>query len=390
MLITEKIKINPNKLLERNLKNLINAKRFIYNFMVNLYNKEKLNPRECRSSYRKMLKENKIINKNGNIIDLRFKEVLDNTPSQIEDMCSEDLKRAIKSHRKQKLLKFKSKRYSRKSFTIHRKNDNNFRFSNGLLKIVKINIPIKLYMDKFKYYTGEEKIKRITISNNTYGWYISISYELGYNPYKLEKTKKKIGIDWGIKAFATDSNGKTFTFKKRKKLVNYQEYSRLYKRLKELQKISSKKRLANETWYLSKKYEQLKTKITHIYERLANIRRNFLHYVSKYYIKNYDHIAIENLKPSNMNKNHKLARMINEGMFYTWKTLLSYKTRLYDKVLLIVNPRGTSQTCNECGTIKKGKTKLKLSQRIFKCHNCGMKLDRDHNAAINILNLSIA
>jgi putative transposase len=247
MLITEKIKINPNKLLERNLKNLINAKRFIYNFMVNLYNKEKLNPRECRSSYRKMLKENKIINKNGNIIDLRFKEVLDNTPSQIEDMCSEDLKRAIKSYRKEKLLKFKSKRYSRKSFTIHRKNDNNFRFSNGLLKIVKINIPIKLYMDKFKYYTGEEKIKRITISNNTYGWYISISYELGYNPYKLEKTKKKIGIDWGIKAFATDSNGKTFTFKKRKKLVNYQEYSRLYKRLKELQKISSKKRLANET-----------------------------------------------------------------------------------------------------------------------------------------------
>jgi len=389
LLITEKIKIKPNKTLERTFKNLVDVKRFIYNFMVNLYNTKKPSFRDCRNIYRKSLKGNNILNRNNEIIDERFRAMLLEAPSQIEDICSEDLKRSIKSYRKDKLLKFKSKRYSRKSFTIHRKNDSNFKFNDGLLKVVKINDPIKLSMDKFKHYTGNEKIKRITISNNTYGWYISISYELPYNPYKMEKTNKKIGIDWGIKSFTTDSNGKTFTFKKRKKLVNYQEYSRLYERLKQLQKIQSKKRINNDTWVSSNKYEKLKNKITHIYEKLANIRKNFLHYVSKYYIKNYDHIAIEDLKPSNMNKNHRLARMINESMFYTWKVLLSYKSVLYDKVLLIVNPKDTSQTCNECGSIRKGKNKLKLSQRVFKCNDCGLEINRDYNAAINILNLSL-
>jgi len=390
LLITEKIKIRPNKELRRRLYQLVDGKRFIYNYMVNLVNHDKLKPYNAESVYRKLLKENKILNKDGEVIDPRFHKLLDSLPSQIEDMCCDDIKRALKSKRKKKLLEYKSKRYARKSFTIHRKSDSTFKFNDSLLKVVKIDIPIKLYMDKFKYYTGNEKIKRITISNNTYGWYISISYELSHNPYKMEKTNKKIGIDWGIKSFSTDSNGKTFTFKKRKKLVNYKEYERLYNKLKQLQKIQSKKRLNNDKWYLSRKYESLKTKITHIYEKLANIRRNFLHYISKYYVRNYDHIAIEDLKPSNMNKNHRLARMINEAMFYTWKVFLQYKCALHDKVLLIVNPRDTSQTCNQCGTVLKGKNKLKLSNRVFKCNKCALEINRDHNAAINILNLSLA
>jgi len=390
LLITEKIKIRPNKELRRRLHHLVDGKRFIYNYMVNLVNHDKISSISARNTYRKLLKENKVLNKDGDVIDPKFHDLLSSIPSQIEDICVDDIKRALKSKRKKKLLEYKSKRNSRRSFTIHRKNDSNFKFNDGLLKVVKMDTPIKLYMNKFKHYTGKEQIKRITISNNTYGWYISISYELDYNPYKMKKTNKKIGIDWGIKSFATDSSGKIFTFKKRKKLVNYEEYERLYNKLKHLQKIQSKKRLNNDTWYLSRKYESLKTKITHIYEKLANIRRNFLHYVSKYYIKNYDHIAIEDLKPSNMNKNHKLARMINEAMFYTWKVFLSYKSELYDKVLLIVNPRDTSQTCSQCGTVLKGKNKLKLSNRIFKCNSCNLKINRDHNAAINILNLSLA
>ena len=389
MLITEKIKIKPNKELRKRLYQLVDGKRFIYNYMVNLVNHDKLSPYDAESKYRKSLKENEILNKDGNIIDSEFHELLDSLPSQIEDMCADDIKRALKSKHKEKLLKYKSKRNSRKSFTIHRKGNSTFKYNNELLKIVKIDNLIKLLMNKFKFYTGNEKIKRITISNNTYGWYISISYELDYNPYKMEKTNKKIGIDWGIKSFNTDSNGKTFTFKKRKKLVNYKKYKKLYDRLEQLQKIQSKKRLKNNKWFLSKKYELLKTKIIHIYEKLSNIRRNFLHYVSKYYVKKYDHIAIEDLKPSNMNKNHKLARMINESMFYTWKMFLKYKSTLYNKVLLIVNPKNTSQTCSSCGTIFKGKNKLKLSQRIFKCINCGLKINRDHNAAINVLNLSL-
>ena len=100
---------------------------------------------------------------------------------------------------------------------------------------------------------------------------------------------------------------------------------------------------------------------------------------------NYQSISIEDLKPSNMLKNHKLARVIAEGMFYTWKILLKYKSEWYGRDFFLKNPRNTSQTCSCCGTILS--SKMKLSQGIFICENplCSLSIDRDYNAAINIL-----
>jgi putative transposase len=100
----------------------------------------------------------------------------------------------------------------------------------------------------------------------------------------------------------------------------------------------------------------------------------------------YGTIVIEDLKPRNLLKNHKLARVISEGMFYTWKVLLQYKSKFYGRELIIINPTNTSQTCNVCGT--KLSKKLKLNQRIFKCSKCNHEEDRDINAAKNILKLA--
>jgi len=132
----------------------------------------------------------------------------------------------------------------------------------------------------------------------------------------------------------------------------------------------------------------LRIKIAYVFEKLANIRRNFLHHVSKYYLTNYDRVVIEDLKPSNMLKNHKLARSIAENMFYTWKVMLQYKSLWYGKELIIINPRNTSQTCSACGNIKQNEEKLMLNEKIYKCNSCGLELDRDYNAALNILSLA--
>ena len=74
-------------------------------------------------------------------------------------------------------------------------------------------------------------------------------------------------------------------------------------------------------------------------------------------------------------------------MYYTWKTILSYKARLYDKTVNLVNPINTSQICSTCGT--KLKTKLILNERIFKCNKCNLEINRDYNSALNILKLGL-
>ena len=106
--------------------------------------------------------------------------------------------------------------------------------------------------------------------------------------------------------------------------------------------------------------------------------------MSKYYVVNYDNIVIEDLKPMNMLKNHKLARVISQSMFYTWKVMLTYKCNFYGKMLHLVDPKHTSQTCSCCGN--QLQSKLSLSNRLFKCEDCDLEIDRDLNAAINILN----
>ena len=113
-----------------------------------------------------------------------------------------------------------------------------------------------------------------------------------------------------------------------------------------------------------------------------------LHKATTFIVQNYNLIKIEDLRSSNMMRNHSLARRIAEASFYKFKTMLIYKTEQLrieygrNVAIELVNPRNTSQTCSSCGT--KTEVKLKLSDRVFTCTECGMSKDRDLNAAINI------
>jgi len=117
-------------------------------------------------------------------------------------------------------------------------------------------------------------------------------------------------------------------------------------------------------------------------EKIANQRNNYLHMLTKTLVEQYDMIKIEDLKAKNLMKNHKLARAIANQSWRKLRSQLEYKCTWYGKQLVIVNPRKTSQICSNCG-YNDGKHGLDI--REWTCPNCGTILDRDINAAKNIL-----
>ena len=176
-----------------------------------------------------------------------------------------------------------------------------------------------------------------------------------------------------MKTLLTLSDGTTFTAP---------SYSKIDRQIRKAQRSVSRKKLG------STNRERAKIKLLRKTSHKINMIEDTLHKATTFIVQNYNSIKIEDLKSSNMMKNHSLARRIAEASFYKFKTMLIYKVEQLqieygrNVAIELVNPRNTSQTCSSCGI--KAEVKLKLSDRIFTCTGCGMSKDRDLNAAINI------
>ena len=214
------------------------------------------------------------------------------------------------------------------------------------------------------------KIKTLTIHRSSTGkWYACFSCEV--EPECLPENTQQVGIDVGLKAFATLSD--------RTEIENPRFFRQEEKALAKVQRKHSK--LAEG----SPERRKHRKAVARVHERIAWRRENFTHQQSRKIVNSYGFICVEDLQVNRMIHNHCLAKSIADASWSAFFAQLSAKAEEAGRRFVKVNPAYTSQTCSTCGHRKK----MPLSERIFDCPCCHAHLDRDLNAARNILALGL-
>ncbi len=196
-----------------------------------------------------------------------------------------------------------------------------------------------------------------------------LSFVVEIQPQILPESRNSVGIDLGIKTFATFSNAK--------KVDAPKPLKKRIKKYRQLSQSLSKKSLG------SKRYEKARLRIAKFHSKLKDTRTDFLHKLSTEIIRENQTIILEDLNVSGMVKNRKLSRAISDLGWRQFRTLLEGKAEKYGRDLRVISRwEATTQMCS-CCRFRVGK--LDLSVREWECLSCGAKHDRDENAAINIL-----
>lgn len=232
--------------------------------------------------------------------------------------------------------------------------------------------------------TGETRIGTVTVfKDNLDRYFVSMQLASDKAFVKMpEKNGKQVGIDLNTDNFLTASDGQV--------VDNPKYYRKITGKLAKAQrKLSRKARRAKSegrSLKESQNYQKQRNLVAKIQSKVFYQRKNFLNNLSTTLIKNHDLVVAEELRSSNLLKNHALAMSISDVGWRTFLQMLSYKANLYDKRFITINPRNTTQTCSTCGHVMSGDNKLTLSDRQWDCPECKTHHIRDHNAAINILN----
>jgi putative transposase len=349
-----KFRIYPNGEQEVLMAKHFGACRFVFNHYLN----------KRKESY---LEDKKSLNYYDNANDLtQFKK--DENYIWLKEINSQSLQSSLRNldtaygkfFRKQtKFPRFKSK-YDRQSFKIPQF----VKLENNELILPKFKGGIKINLHR----EINGKIIFATISKSTTGkYYVSLTCEVQYQPY--EKTNSKVGIDTGIKDLAILSDGTTYK--------NIRSLKTNLKKLKYNQRQLSKKVKGSSS------RNKQKQKLAIIYEKITNVRKDYLHKVSTEIVKSHDIISVEDLAVKNIMKNHKLAQAMSDVSLGSFYSMLEYKCEWNDKQFVKIDRFfPSSKTCSECGWINGD---LTLNIREWECSSCGEKHHRDFNASKNIL-----
>ena len=352
MIISHKIRIYPNREQEQFLKKSCGVARFAYNWGL----------AEWQNQYKNGGKPNhlKLKKQFNGIKQVEFPFVY-----EVSKCCSEtafaNLGKAYKNFfdRRAKYPRFKKKGIH-DSFGL---NNLNFHVEGKHIKLAKMS-PMRM-AEPLRF---DGKIMSCTVSRVADKWYISIAVEVKKD-LTLPKTCKCVGVDLGVKDIAITSDGCKFS--------NPRWIQKSEKKLKRLNREMARRQRA------SKRRERTRLRLERQHDRVANQRKDWLHKITTYLVRNNDVIALENLNVRGMVKNHNLAKAITNVSFGEFNRQIEYKAQMYGKHIYRVDRFfPSSKTCSNCGCVQE---KMPLHVREWTCPDCGAHHDRDINAATNLL-----
>ena len=376
MIKSIKIRLSPTKEQEELMFQSVGIARFAYNWGLSKW--EEMYKEGIKPSKAKIRKEfNNSIRKND---DFKW---LYNVSGQITAQAFADLEDAYKNFFDglAQRPKFKNKKKSKKSFYVRY---DAIKFSNNRVNIEKIG--------KVKY-SSNYKIPKLDKYTNPRChfdgkyWYLTFGFEHGESQASLNEDLS-IGIDLGISHLAIVNHLDNPI----KNINKSKEVRRLKKKLKRLQRQVSRKYEMNKKgskFVKTNNIIKLERQIKLVHRRLNNIRNNHIHQATSKIIKlNPYRVVMEDLNVSGMMKNKHLAEKIAEQKFYEFKRQMKYKCQ-FNKIEFFEADRWypSSKACSCCKNIKKD---LKLSDRTYICNECGLVIDRDKNASINLGNYKLA
>jgi putative transposase len=377
---TFKFRLYPNENQKILLDKHIGSSRFIYNFFLN-YSKNCYENTKTSTSKFDWMKELTLLKKTEKY------SWLNEINSQVLQDSLHNLGNSFQRFYK-KLSgypKFKKKNKVKWSFSVPQYikleySTNNIKF--GYLFIPKFKKdPIKVRIHRIL--PNEYKIKTATIvKTKSNKYYVSLVIE--YQPQEKNISFVKvipdgIGIDVGIKDTIVLSNGEKYNYP-----INSKKYD---KKLKHLHKSLSRKYKSDQP--RSKNFEKDRIKLAKTYEKINNIKENWIHQITKKLVAENQgsYFFLEDLNIRGMFKNHKLAKEIQFQSWYKFKEVLTYKSIWNGKQVISINRyEPSTKTCSKCGYINNN---LTLDDRSWTCPNCNSYHDRDINAAINIKNFGI-
>ena len=272
--------------------------------------------------------------------------------------------RGLKNGQKVGFPKFK-RRGVRDSFRL----TGTIRFHERAIQLPRIG-KVRIKEKRKSYCSG--RILSVTVRRRANRWFVSVTVEENIlDPQPVRGTP--VGLDLGVKTLATLSNGTTF--------ANPRALGRRLRKLRQLSKSLSRKEKG------SKNREKAKMLLARMYLRVFNVRQDTLHKVTTYLAKSHSKVVIEDLLVSGMLKNQRLARAIADAGFYEFRRQLEYKCQWYGSELVVASRSfPSSKMCSQCGHRKK---ELSLSEREYHCEQCGIVIDRDLNAALNLVAVSL-
>ena len=353
-----KYRMYPNREQEAQLEQTLDTCRHLYNTALadrkNAYELEGIS--RSYEDQAGMLTAEK---KDGNFKDV-FSQVLQDVLRRL-DKSFKAFFRRVKAGEKPGYPRFKGEGWY-KSFTYPQVG---FKLDGSKLILSKIG-SIRI----FKHREVEGKIKTCTIKKDLLGhWYAVLVAEI--EDVHVIEPEVAVGVDVGLKSLITTSTGESI------------QYPRYYVQLEE--KLAAAQRSLSRKKKGSANRLKAKAKVAKISKRIQNLRDEFLNQVSRKLVDSADLIVFENLNISGMLKNHHLAKHIQDHAWGKLIQLTKGKAAKAGKVVELVDARYTSQNCSQCG-IMVPKT---LAERTHACPNCGLEMDRDLNASLNIRTLGL-